>query len=142
MRTRLGSMAGSGRGARPRPEVYPRPPRQSRHLESPPEAPRRTSRLGVDPRDLGAPGHAAAAGPLPRRRAGTTLRSTGTSDRDYMHAPALLLSAVLAAAAAAAPPRDHAAAPPENLLAGPARCVLRYLDAVRIAGPRIQTLRR
>jgi hypothetical protein len=26
--------------------------------------------------------------------------------------------------------------PRENLLAGPARCVLRYLDAVRLAGPR------
>jgi hypothetical protein len=26
--------------------------------------------------------------------------------------------------------------PPENLLAGPARCVLRYLEAVRQAGPR------
>lgn len=59
-----------------------------------------------------------------------------------MHAPALLVSAVLAAASAAAPARDHAAPPPENLLAGPARCVLRYLDAVRIAGPRIPTLRR
>jgi hypothetical protein len=36
-----------------------------------------------------------------------------------------------------APPLLVAAAPaPENLLAGPARCVLRYLDAVRLAGPR------
>jgi hypothetical protein len=66
-----------------------------------------------------------------------------------MHAPFLLVSALLVAstdpragsAAAADPPaaREHA---PENLLAGPARCVLRYLDAVRIAGPRVTTLRR
>jgi hypothetical protein len=45
--------------------------------------------------------------------------------------PALLFLA-LAAAGATPPPR---ARPPETLLAGPARCVLRYLDAVRLAGP-------
>jgi hypothetical protein len=50
-----------------------------------------------------------------------------------MHAPLLLL---LALVAAGPPP------PPENLLAGPARCVLRYLDAVRIAGPRVAGFRR
>lgn len=49
-----------------------------------------------------------------------------------MLSPALLLAAV---AAAAAQPQASAPHPPENLLAGPARCVLRYLDAVRIAGP-------
>jgi hypothetical protein len=32
--------------------------------------------------------------------------------------------------------------PPENLLAGPARCVLRYLAAVRIAGPRVASFHR
>lgn len=48
-----------------------------------------------------------------------------------MHALALLL-AVIVAAPDGAPPR-HA---PENLLAGPARCVLRYLEAVRRDGPR------
>jgi hypothetical protein len=55
-----------------------------------------------------------------------------------MHAPFLLLSAVLATGPSPpAPP--HAA---ENLLAGPARCVLRYLDAVRLAGPRSPEVRR
>jgi hypothetical protein len=77
-----------------------------------------------------------------------------------MHALALLLTAAVAAAVpgsaagAAADPgeggRARPAHPPvrarvagdpsrrprENLLAGPARCVLRYLDAVRHAGPR------
>ncbi len=33
-------------------------------------------------------------------------------------------------------PPGAAGGTPENLLAGPARCVLRYLDAVRLAGPR------
>lgn len=47
-----------------------------------------------------------------------------------MHALPLLLAATVAAPAGAPPPA------PENLLAGPARCVLRYLDAVRRAGPR------
>lgn len=46
-----------------------------------------------------------------------------------MHALPLLLAAIVAAP-------DGAPPPPENLLAGPARCVLRYLDAVRRAGPR------
>ncbi len=52
-----------------------------------------------------------------------------------MHALALILAATTAASAgpAGAPPEAH---PPENLLAGPARCVLRYLEAVRLAGPR------
>jgi hypothetical protein len=74
-----------------------------------------------------------------------------------MHAPLLLVSALLlgagpppAGAPAGAPdpagadatPALHPAPPPENLLAGPARCVLRYLDAVRIAGPRVATFRR
>jgi hypothetical protein len=49
-----------------------------------------------------------------------------------MHAPLLLATALLASPAAGVGP-GHA---PENLLAGPARCVLRYLDAVRLAGPR------
>jgi hypothetical protein len=44
---------------------------------------------------------------------------------------------LLLAATAAAIPAVHAPGPaPQNLLAGPARCVLRYLDAVRLAGPR------
>jgi hypothetical protein len=51
-----------------------------------------------------------------------------------MHAPLLLLSALLSIAA---PPAERAPPAPENLLAGPARCVLRYLDAVRLAGPRV-----
>lgn len=51
-----------------------------------------------------------------------------------MHAPALLLTALaFASSPIAAPERAHAIS--ENLLAGPARCVLRYLDAVRLAGP-------
>jgi hypothetical protein len=49
--------------------------------------------------------------------------------------PALLL---LTVAAAAAPPAPRTPRPPENLLAGPARCVLRYLDAVRLAGPHLR----
>jgi hypothetical protein len=72
-----------------------------------------------------------------------------------MHAPLLLLLGLLAAGsspggtsprAGAPAPRDLPAPrdvpPPENLLAGPARCVLRYLDAVRIAGPRVTAFRR
>jgi hypothetical protein len=39
--------------------------------------------------------------------------------------------ALLIAAASAQP----GPAPPENLLRGPARCVLRYLDAIRLSGP-------
>lgn len=42
-----------------------------------------------------------------------------------------VLALLIAAASAPAP----APPPPENLLQGPARCVLRYLDAVRRAGP-------
>ena len=61
-----------------------------------------------------------------------------------MHAPPLLLAVLLAAAPPRAepPPHQRAPPPPENLLAGPARCVLRYLDAVRLAGPRVAALRR
>lgn len=51
-----------------------------------------------------------------------------------MHALAPLLVAAFTTAGAA--PKPVAVRPPENLLAGPARCVLRYLDAVRLAGPR------
>jgi hypothetical protein len=40
------------------------------------------------------------------------------------------------AAASEAPWQAGSWHPPENLLAGPARCVLRYLEAVRHAGPR------
>jgi hypothetical protein len=50
-----------------------------------------------------------------------------------MH-PLPLLVAASVAAASLAPAK--AARAPENLLVGPARCVLRYLDAVRLAGPR------
>lgn len=46
--------------------------------------------------------------------------------------PILLL--LLAASSAGATPAPTS---PENLLQGPARCVLRYLDAVRMAGPRV-----
>lgn len=54
----------------------------------------------------------------------------------------LLPLLVVAAVAAAGPPGDRGPAPPDNLLRGPARCVLRYLEAVRLAGPRSQDLRR
>ncbi len=47
-----------------------------------------------------------------------------------------LLALLLAATAASGPASAEASHVPENLLAGPARCVLRYLDAVRLAGPR------
>ncbi len=56
-----------------------------------------------------------------------------------MHALALLLVALFTTAAPA--PREATLRPPENLLAGPARCVLRYLDAVRLAGPRAVDVR-
>lgn len=55
-----------------------------------------------------------------------------------MHAPLLLLWSLLASVPAKPAPAPHA---PENLLAGPARCVLRYLDAVRLAGPRVTEVR-
>jgi hypothetical protein len=51
-----------------------------------------------------------------------------------MHALPLLIVAVVTTAAPAQ--KEGPARAPENLLAGPARCVLRYLDAVRHAGPR------
>jgi hypothetical protein len=57
-----------------------------------------------------------------------------------MHLLPLLLFAVITGAAPA--PKEGATRPPENLLAGPARCVLRYLDAVRLAGPRSGGARR
>ena len=66
-----------------------------------------------------------------------------------MRAPSLLVVSALVAASPAdprtsvAPPSgagegavERAPQAPENLLAGPARCLLRYLDAVRLAGPR------
>jgi hypothetical protein len=52
-----------------------------------------------------------------------------------MHALPLLLAATVAAPSGTAAPRAEG-----NLLAGPARCVLRYLDAVRRAGPRAPAL--
>ncbi len=55
-----------------------------------------------------------------------------------MHALAPILAAILTTATSlpAEPFRAEAGGrPPANLLAGPARCVLRYLDAVRFAGP-------
>jgi hypothetical protein len=55
-----------------------------------------------------------------------------------MHAPALLVAATLATAPAGP---ERAPPAPENLLAGPARCVLRYLEAVRLAGPRMTEAR-
>jgi len=54
-----------------------------------------------------------------------------------MHALPLLVAAIVAAPEGAPPARAT-----ENLLAGPARCVLRYLEAVRRAGPRVPSLRR
>lgn len=47
-----------------------------------------------------------------------------------------LLALLLAATTSTALPRAETGRPPANLLAGPARCVLRYLEAVRLAGPR------
>jgi hypothetical protein len=55
-----------------------------------------------------------------------------------MHTSAALALAVVLASGTSAPPQ----APPsqrENLLRGPARLVLRYLDAVRLADPRAGT---
>lgn len=52
-----------------------------------------------------------------------------------------LLPLLLAAVAAAGPAPSRPSPPPENLLRGPARCVLRYLDAVRLAGPRAPAAR-
>jgi hypothetical protein len=53
-----------------------------------------------------------------------------------MHAPALLLVALFTTGSP-----TPAEPVPENLLAGPVRCVLRYLDAVRLAGPRAVVVR-
>jgi hypothetical protein len=52
-----------------------------------------------------------------------------------MHALPLLLAVTLAAPSG---PAERPA--PENLLAGPTRCVLRYLEAVRRAGPRVPSV--
>jgi hypothetical protein len=57
-----------------------------------------------------------------------------------MHALPLLLVAAFTTAAPPSP-KETALRAPENLLAGPARCVLRYLDAVRLAGPRVPQVR-
>lgn len=47
-------------------------------------------------------------------------------------------SLLAAVALAAAPvPADTGRPPPEDLLRGPARAALRFLDAVRVAGPRV-----
>ncbi len=54
-----------------------------------------------------------------------------------MNVRPLLVAAIVAAPEGVPPPRA-----PENLLAGPARCVLRYLEAVRRAGPRVPSVRR
>jgi hypothetical protein len=54
---------------------------------------------------------------------------------------ALPLLLVAAFTTAAPSQKETALRPPENLLAGPARCVLRYLDAVRLAGPRVPHVR-
>lgn len=43
---------------------------------------------------------------------------------------------ILVALLLASAPPEAAPLPQENLLRGPARCVLRYLEAVRMAGPR------
>lgn len=56
-----------------------------------------------------------------------------------MHPLSLLLVAAFTTSAPAL--NEGARRPPENLLAGPARCVLRYLDAVRLAGPRAAGVR-
>jgi hypothetical protein len=56
-----------------------------------------------------------------------------------MHALRLLLVAAFTTAAPSQ--KEPAVRPPENLLAGPARCVLHYLDAVRLAGPRAPNVR-
>ncbi|BDG05920.1 hypothetical protein [Anaeromyxobacter oryzae] len=55
----------------------------------------------------------------------------------------MVLLPLLLVAAAAGPegPALDAQSPPENLLRGPARCVLHYLDAVRLAGPRAPDVR-
>ncbi len=52
-----------------------------------------------------------------------------------MHALALLVASIVAAPAGAG---ERSA--PENLLGGPTRCVLRYLEAVRRAGPRVPSV--
>jgi hypothetical protein len=70
---------------------------------------------------------------LPRRRTIANVGAAISEIRwDHMH----LLSLFLAVTAASGPAPAEASHAPENLLAGPARCVLRYLDAVRLAGPR------
>lgn len=54
-----------------------------------------------------------------------------------MTTSALLVAIVLTASPEPAAPAERAERPPrENLLQGPARVVLRFLDAVRLAGPR------
>jgi hypothetical protein len=59
-----------------------------------------------------------------------------------MHALALLIAATVTASSSAGEiARAGTERAPENLLVGPARCVLRYLDAVRLAGPRPATAR-
>src|SRR5512139_451045 len=54
-----------------------------------------------------------------------------------MHALPLLVAAIVAAPDGTAAGRAQG-----NLLAGPARCVLRYLEAVRQAGPRVPAVPR
>ncbi len=84
----------------------------------------------ADPRRTG--GHAGRHVAAPRGET-KSADAPGRSGRAHMHALSLLLFSVFTAAAPA--PREAAPRPPENLLAGPARAVLRYLEAVRLAGP-------
>ncbi len=57
-----------------------------------------------------------------------------------MHLALLVLLA--AAAGPSGPPGENPGPPVENLFRGPARCVLSYLEAVRLAGPRGPVLAR
>ncbi len=63
--------------------------------------------------------------------------------REELAAVHLALLVLLASAAGpSGPPGDIPGPPGENLFRGPARCVLSYLEAVRLAGPRGPVLSR
>src|SRR5512142_1210222 len=138
MRTRFW-LSMETRDAPPGPRVYRRRPAQSSHAA---------------PRAVAAPdGRGEIAGPRRRTRAHSPVVLTpGTGPghcppvararasgrpRVNMPSPPAPLLAVVALLAALAGPAPAAAAPGagENLFRGPARCVLGYLEAVRLAGP-------
>ena len=126
MRTCFDSSMWDAGGLPPGARVYPRRRRQSSH-----HAPWRARRT---------PAHCARTRPVRgggiagERRRSDRVRSSDVT-RSGTRAWCSYRSSSPQSPPAPARPR-RSPRPPENLLRGPARCVLLYLDAIRLAGPR------